>query len=88
MPEDPSVLAADLRERGLRLLGGLWVGAFAPGQREQERQRAWKSDTVGHPLVASYLIAADSGGREQASEPGGSSRCLAYRANGGAVARS
>ena len=40
MPEDPAVLAADLRERGLRLLGG-FVGLELrnPAKREQEVQR-------------------------------------------------
>ena len=62
MPKDPEALGADLRARGLRLLGG-FVGLERrnPAKRAQEAQRGVEIGNYFQSLGASYLIAADSG---------------------------
>ena len=51
MPKDPAVLAADLRDRGLRMLGG-FVGMELrnPAKREQEVQRGVEIGTYFQSL--------------------------------------
>ncbi len=71
MPEDPAVLAADLRPRGLRLLGG-FVGLELrnPAKRGQEVKKGVEIGTYFQSLGASYLIAADSGDARRVQEAG------------------
>jgi len=71
MPKEPSVLAEDLRARGLLMLGG-FVGLELrnPKKREQEVQKGVEIGKYFQSLGASYLIAADSGDPRRVQEAG------------------
>jgi inosose dehydratase len=71
MPQEPAVLAEDLRARGLLMLGG-FVGLELrnPTKREQEVQKGVEIGKYFQSLGATYLIAADSGDPRRVQEAG------------------
>jgi inosose dehydratase len=71
MPKDPGALAADLRARGLRLLGG-YVGLElrTAGKRDQEIQKGVEIGKFFQSLVGNFLIVGDSGDPRRAQESG------------------
>jgi hypothetical protein len=47
--KDPAALAADLRARGLRLLGGLWAWSFATqASASRKCKEAWRSERTSN----------------------------------------
>src|ERR1700757_3263021 len=71
MPQEPAVLAEDLRARGLLMLGG-FVGLELrnPTKREQEVQKGVEIGKYFQSSGATYLIAADSGDPRRVQEAG------------------
>jgi inosose dehydratase len=71
MPQDPQILAADLKGHGLQMLGGfISLELRNPAKREAEVQRGLEIGRYFQSLGGSYLIAADSGDPRRIQEAG------------------